>query len=72
MISCDLIFKYNPTVLKFIKVAKTELSQEFNLLYNRSQGKIRIGMYGIKPLNEEGELINLVFKVIGKRDRALN
>ena len=66
MISCDLIFKYNPTVLKFIKVAKTELSQEFNLLYNRSQGKIRIGMYGIKPLNEEGELINLVFKVIGK------
>ena len=70
MISCDITFRYDPKVLKFVEVTKTELTQGFELLYDLDQGKLKVGLYGVNPINKAGEIVKLIFKVIGKPGKS--
>jgi len=65
VISIDIDFFYDFQVLKLIEISKPELPQNYELVFNDEQGRLRIGLYSIEPKNSEGVLLNIIFKVIG-------
>ncbi|MDZ7261073.1 MAG: FG-GAP-like repeat-containing protein, partial [candidate division KSB1 bacterium] len=68
VLSADMELTYNPSQLEFYKITKTTLSREFELVFNeeKEKGRLRIGMYGIKPVTEAGKLLDIAFKIVGK------
>ena len=64
ILSADIEIIYNADDLNFIKVEKTMLSQNFHLLHNNENGRLRVAMYCLSPVNEGGILLKLFFKKI--------
>lgn len=68
IISAYIEFSYDPDMLKFKRIKRTDLSCDMEIVYNNERGRLRIGAYSIKPITESGKLINLQFNVIGDID----
>ncbi len=63
ILSADIEFGYNQQVLEFIEISKTELSQNSQIFYTNKNGWLKVCMYSVEPVNKEGILLKLVFKV---------
>ncbi|NIR48734.1 T9SS type A sorting domain-containing protein [candidate division KSB1 bacterium] len=66
ILSVDIDFQYDPKILRFVEVAKTDLSEAFHVVTNAELGRLRVGAYGTEALKAEGTLLLLQFEVIGK------
>ncbi len=69
LISAAVDFRYDPSLLRFNQVLKTDLSYKMELFYNNEQGRLRVGAYGTQPINEPGVLIFLSFYVIASSQK---
>ncbi len=65
VISATIDFQYDPTALRFLGVDKTSLSQDFTVLTNNEEGRLRIGAFNSKAVNQPGELLRLNFEITG-------
>ena len=61
VISADIMLVYDYKGLKFVALEKAILLDEFKVLKNVEIGKLRIGMYSVKPMDKTGELLRLIF-----------
>lgn len=66
VLSAGIDFIYNPKVLSFNRIDRTELSQDMEIFCNNESGRLRLGVFGVEPINDSGVLINLRFFVIAK------
>ena len=66
IISADIDFRYDSDVLRFIEISRTELTQNFEVVLNDEPGRLRIGLYSIEPMEKDGRLVNIKFKVSRK------
>lgn len=66
--AADIDLFYDPAMLRFTDVTKTALSNNFKLMINNQEGRVRIGMYAVDGQIFTGhkELITLNFEVIGQ------
>ena len=68
MISAEIHFTYEADVLELVAVNKTNLTKDFQVVYNeKNQGELIIGMYGLKSVNEAGKIVDLDFRLISNR-----
>jgi hypothetical protein len=67
--SADIDFSYNPQILRFVEVSKTALSAEFEIIVNAQEGRVRAAAYSITPVKDSGDLLSLVFEVIGQKNQ---
>jgi len=64
IISFDLDISYDQQVLEFLRIEKTDLTENFQLAYNETmKGRLLIGAFSWKEINKEGTLIHIIFKV---------
>lgn len=69
--SCDVSLEYDSSVLKFLELKKTALSDHFYTMINDLEsGKLRFGCYGTVPIVEPGKYLELVFEIIEKNSNA--
>lgn len=66
ILSSDIDLEYNPKVLRFVEISKTELSEAFQVVSNAEEGRLRVCAYGTEPVMAGGEVFGLRFEVIGK------
>ncbi|MBI4552857.1 MAG: T9SS type A sorting domain-containing protein [Candidatus Latescibacteria bacterium] len=66
LFGADLVFRYDPAVLELIDAARTGLTARYELAYSHKEGRIHLALAGTAPLNEEGDLVALSFRVIGR------
>ncbi|MDW7679359.1 MAG: FlgD immunoglobulin-like domain containing protein [bacterium] len=60
--SSDIEIVYDPEILNFAKIEKTNLSKNFQITYNNLNNRLLISMYTIDPLNDDGALLKLYFE----------
>jgi hypothetical protein len=71
VISADIDFRYDPGLMRFVGVAKTGLSEGFEIISNAEEGRIRVGAFSAEAVSEAGELLSLKFEITAKeRDRG--
>jgi len=66
LIAADIDFEYNPNVLEFVDIQRTQLIQDMQLVFNDEPGRLRAAIYGVTPINQAGILVNLKFHVKSK------
>ncbi len=69
IISLDCELTYDSTMVRFDGLSMTAKDEHLEVFYNNTDGKLRIGVYSIKPFEKNSELIRLRFRVIGKKYR---
>ena len=63
--SFDINLKYNPQNLKFIGVKKTNLSKQFEIVFNNFEpGKLKVGGYSTLPIIKTGKYLEIEFNFI--------
>lgn len=66
--SAEMRIRYDPEQLEFIDIKTTELSKNFEIVFNvEPQGMLRIAMYTTSPASLNGEFIHLAFKITNKK-----
>ncbi len=69
--SCDLTLRFDPSVLSFNRIEKTEVSRHFQTLSNTSEpGTLRISAFGVQPVSQNGPFLLLNFKIIGEKSHV--
>ena len=66
ILSANIDLFYDPEVLQFENIIKTEISKNFQIVTNNERGRLRVGLYSIEPLSDPGIFIKLKFKVINE------
>ncbi len=69
IISLEFILSYPSDCLKFFKIKKTENSKHFSLVRNIRDNFILISLAGCSPMNEGGDVLEIVFEII-ERDHG--
>ena len=69
MISCFTIFKYDPELLSCININKTELTDNFTLIYNEEAGVLKAGLYSAEEINDAGVVLEFTFLTNGAIDQ---
>jgi hypothetical protein len=72
VLSVDIEIIYNTDDLNFVSHEKTEYSQNFKLIENDEPGRLRMGMYSVKPAEKQGNLVNIIFKIKNTDVKATN
>ncbi|MBC8182782.1 class II glutamine amidotransferase [candidate division KSB1 bacterium] len=71
IISADIEFSFDPSVLKFKEIETTQLNQHFLFNYNdTSPGNLRIGGYGTKPVSNSGVYLTITFEVLKESEKS--
>ncbi|MCU0643864.1 MAG: T9SS type A sorting domain-containing protein [bacterium] len=66
ILSADIQIHYNPACLTLLDVSPTEVSKNFQLVYNQlAAGKIKVALYALHRASLSGELIRIKFRVSG-------
>ena len=69
IISFDAGLNYDPEVLRFVEIRKTELSESFQINMNDSRdGTVRIGGFTLGSITDAGKYLEIVFEVIGNNE----
>ncbi|RMI17384.1 MAG: T9SS C-terminal target domain-containing protein [Calditrichaeota bacterium] len=66
VLSVDIDLRYDPAVMEFLGIERTELSRHFQLMVNPEEGRVRAGAYHIEPLREGGTFLWMNFRIIGE------
>ncbi|HEX9973856.1 MAG TPA: T9SS type A sorting domain-containing protein, partial [bacterium] len=65
-LSADIQIHYNPACLVLLDVSTTEVSKNFQFVYNQlSDGKVKVALYALNRASLNGELIRMKFRVSG-------
>ena len=71
ILSFDIKVRFDCTALRFVGFEQTDLSRDFQLFLNDTrQGEVVIGGFGIAPITDTGEYLQLVFEVIGNHNSS--
>ncbi|NOZ61308.1 MAG: T9SS type A sorting domain-containing protein, partial [Calditrichaeota bacterium] len=71
ILSFDINVSYDYKALRFIGFEQTDLSQKFQIFLNDTEpGKVIIGGFGVEPIVDSGEYLELVFEVIGNNNSS--
>ncbi len=62
ILSVDLGIIYDDEFLRFKKINRSNLADSFKFYENDEEGRLRIGLYTVQPVNEGGQLISVIFE----------
>lgn len=62
IISLDIEVSFDPQVMRFLKLKRTGLTSEANLVYKSMYDRVKIGIYSITPIRKLSDLFILQFK----------
>lgn len=64
--SADIVVRYNASVVRAQEVQKGPLVRDWSMASNLGvDGEVRVGLAGVRPVRGNGELVSIVFRVIG-------
>ena len=64
LLSADLNIRFDNNELKLARILKTDISKNFNLVYNNKNGRIKLSLFGINEIRQKGNLVNILFDII--------
>ena len=62
--SSEYEIQFDPNLLRFEEVEKSELSENHNLAYSCRDGRIRVAMAGVESLRGQGGLLSIRFRLL--------
>ena len=63
IVAADFDVTYNPDVLTAMYATTTDLTSEYILEHKATEGRMRVAMAGVEPIDRSGEFVEIVFQV---------
>jgi len=70
IVAMNLTLDYDPHVLKALGASVTSLTQEYQLAYNVTDGRIKVALAGSRPLGKSGSVVSLEFEILETESAA--